>query len=87
METRVTIVANSVKETVKKTKAQNRRRKTSEEDDINNMSNSKYLQQYSIKIMNNKARLKILGLGSPRSRTSLLRKPPTKINPNRRRRG
>jgi len=42
METRVTAVANNVKETEKKVKAQNRKRKKkAEEDDINNMSNNK----------------------------------------------
>jgi len=87
VETQVTAVANNVNEKVKKAKAQNRERKKEEEDDINNMSNNKYLQQRSIKIMNNKACLQSLGIGSPMSRISVRQIHLRKINPNRRRRG
>jgi len=50
MITRVTAVADILKETVKKAKAQNRKREKTEKDDINNIANNKYLQQRSIKI-------------------------------------
>ena len=44
MEIRLTAVANTVKETVKKSKAQNPKRKKAEENDINEISSNKYLQ-------------------------------------------
>jgi len=41
METRLTAVANTVRETVKKAKEKNQKREKAEEDDINNMSSNK----------------------------------------------
>ena len=78
METKQIALASTVKDTAKQKKTAIRKRKSKDEDINTDLPINKYLEQRSLKIKKNKAKLASLGLGSPRSRKS-----PRQVSPKR----
>ena len=73
------LIASTVKDTAKKLQKTSRRKmKTQNEEIDNDLPINKYLEERSLKIKKNKAKLASLGLGSPISRKS-----PRQVSPKR----